>query len=161
MSRFLQWLNLFGVIALAVLCCVQWSINQRLLNKIAQLEQTNHRQSAAVADLNRKLSDDATELVAVRQRLDISESARHTDEAKIGKLEADRDRMSLEAARYKKATEAWIAASNARDAVIQQANASIKELSARYAAAVAKYNELVGRYNQITNGSQIPKTRPK
>ena len=30
MSRFLQWFNLFGILALAALCAVQWRANRRL-----------------------------------------------------------------------------------------------------------------------------------
>jgi chromosome segregation ATPase len=160
MSRFFQWLNLVGVVIVAVLCCVQWSLNQRENDAIAKLDQTRRDQAATISGQSQQLKDDAAELTDVRERLDISESARHANEARLASLQAQRDRLAAESEQLKKSLSGWIAASAARDAVIEHANGTIKSLSTRYVDAVSKYNELVAKYDRLENSSRSATTEP-
>jgi chromosome segregation ATPase len=161
MSRFFQWLNLVGVVIVAVLCCVQWSLNQRENDAIAKLDQTRRGQAATISGQSQQLKDDAAELTDVRERLDISESARHADEARLTSLQAEWDRLVAASEQLKKSLSAWMSACAARDVAIKQANGTIASLSARYVDAVSKYNDLVNKYNHLVNPSQaVAQTKP-
>jgi TolA-binding protein len=147
MTRWFNWLNLLGVGVLAVLCCQQWSANQRLSDSVAELHRTVQTQTAHIAEQDQQLKNAAADLDDLRQRLDISESARHADESKLTTLQSDRDRFAAQLGQTKKSLAAWTAACAARDAAIQQANTTISTLSARYVDAVTKYNDLVAKEN--------------
>jgi chromosome segregation ATPase len=148
MNRTLTWLNLSGVMALAVLCGFQWRSNRTLnldvnalqktgMTQAARLVEQDHALAGLAADLERfrgEIGRAHAELRDTSNRLQVSEQS-------ASKLGAERDQLKTSIAR-------WTAAVEARDQRIAEANERIREVGGRLKDAVEKFNELATRYNE-------------
>ena len=131
----MNYLNFAGIVALAILCSLQWQTNSRLNLETQSLEKTNLEQAAKIDDQARTIKNDATDLDDLRSRLSLSESALADDEATIKQLKTAMDK--------------WIAAVTQRDQALKQAGAQIQKLAIERNDAVLKFNDLAGKYNTI------------
>jgi septal ring factor EnvC (AmiA/AmiB activator) len=138
MNRIIQYLNLFGVLALAVLCAAQWQTNGQLNGDVNRLDKTRIDQAAKIADQDATLKQTTADLDDSRQRLSISESDLKDATAKLAAITAERDQLKAN-------LQKWVAAVAARDD-------AIRKLSSDRDEAVKKYNDLVGKYNALATG---------
>lgn len=153
MNHVLNFLNLIGVAALAVLCAVQWQANSRLDAQVRQLDQTSMTQKQTIADQQTSLRQNAADLQDLRTRISMSES-----DLKIAVTQ--RDRLNDENKQLKSALDQWAAALKARDAEIKHAAALIQNVAAERNDAIHKFNDLADKYNQLVkelNGDQSGK----
>jgi chromosome segregation ATPase len=149
MSRFIQIVNLVGVLALAALCASQWIQNRALnglfneaeksrLALVEKLEQQGKELQAKVADL-----DDLRErVVRVNQELqETGEKLRVTDR-RLVQLESERDQL-------KSSITNWVQAVAVRDEQLQKSGAQLNDLMTDRNQIVGKYNELAERHGKL------------
>jgi chromosome segregation ATPase len=142
MNRILGIFNFLGIMVLIVLSAAQWQHNSRLENNVQRLDKTRIDQAAKIADQEKALKDDATDLEDLRQRLSLSES-------ELKSAIADRDRFAAEGKQLKIALDKWTNAVKERDAAIKQASDLIQKLAIERNDAITKFNALADKYNAI------------
>jgi septal ring factor EnvC (AmiA/AmiB activator) len=142
MNRIISMLNLLGVVALVLLCCVQWQRNSRLENQAVDLQNVQFQQAATIDQQKRTIKDDAIDLSDLRQRLTMSESA-------LQETREEKDRLAIENAQLKKSLQQWTQAVQQRDKVIAHANDLIQMLAKQRNEAVQKFNNLADAYNGL------------
>jgi septal ring factor EnvC (AmiA/AmiB activator) len=139
-NRFFSIFNFAGIVAVALLCAIQWEINSRLEARAQQLDQTRIEQSAKIDEQARELKDDAADLEDLRGRLT-------TCESDLGKAIAQRDQLGLENKQLGAALDKWVAAVKARDA-------ALSEVLKQRNDAIAKFNDLANKYNGLVKQTE-------
>jgi septal ring factor EnvC (AmiA/AmiB activator) len=142
MNRVLQWINLLGVLALAGLCAVQWSVNRRLNLTTQALERTRIEHEAKIAEQAKTIRNQAADLDEFRTRVRLSEDALADAEKKLQAMQSERDQLAA-------SLEQWKAAVTQRDIVIKQAAAEIQKALDERDAAVKQFNDLATKYNAM------------
>lgn len=147
MNRFLQWLNLVGVLVLAVLCVVQWRVNRRLNLELNAAETTRQQQAARMDDQEKRLRGGASDLDGFREQLARAATARAEAEARLTLVERAARQLTNERDQLKTSVTNWAAAVTARDEQLKKAAAELGQFAAERNAAVAKFNELAAKQN--------------
>lgn len=149
MNRTLQYLNFFGVFALAVLCVLQWRHDRQLNLQTIQLEKTRQEQQQKISEqedaargLSADLADFKNRLKAEHDDLDETRRQLRTNETAVAVLTAERDQL-------KESVTNWMEAVAQRDALAKEANGRIEELSQRLNASIQKFNDLATNYNSV------------
>ncbi len=140
MNRALAILNLLGVLALTILCVLQWRTNRTLNLDVNRLEQTRQSQAARLADQADQISGLTADLDCFRAQLAATTLSQKEDAEK--NLTRQRDQLTTAIAE-------WTAAVAARDRRITEANDRIRELSSQLNDTAAKYNALVTTHNAL------------
>ncbi len=160
MNRRLQYLNLFGVIALAGLCVFQWRTNRQLNLDVNQLEKARIGQTAQFDEQSKKLKGTTEDLETFREQLTRANVSlkEQTDkssgnEAKIENLTVERDELKTTLAK-------WTNAVAERDQRLKESNAQIQKLAHDLNAAVVKYNQLATNYNAVVKDLNESRSAP-
>jgi HAMP domain-containing protein len=135
MIRFLSTFNFAGVLALAILCAVQWRTNSRLENRVRALDQLAADQQAKIAGQTQTLKEDAADLDDLHERLSLSEKQLDETLAKLRQREAEVSQLQI-------TLKSWMEAVEARDAALKQAGQEIQQMAAQRNEAIQKYNDL-------------------
>jgi chromosome segregation ATPase len=159
MSRFLQYFNLVGVLALAALCAVQWRTNRHANLQTAELQRTRLEQLATLAEQEKAIQGDVADLDDFRTRLARAESALTEVQGKLVATSADRDQAAAQRDQLRAALDKLIAAVAARDGAMQQAGEQIKKLAGERNEAVVKFNDLAAKYNALVKQFNAATTR--
>ncbi len=148
MNRGLQFFNLFGVLALAVLCAVQWQSNRQLNLETNQLEKTRQTQQQKISEqeeaargLTEDLSRFKEQVKAQHEDLDDAKKKLRETERAVAGLTAERNEL-------RESVTNWVNAVAQRDALVKEANGRILELSTNLNASIQKFNELATNYNK-------------
>lgn len=148
MNRSLTWINLAGVVALAVLCAFQWRANRALNLDVNALQKTGQTQAARISEQDKNLAGLAADLEGFRRQIarahaELRNTAGklHASESAVAELNAEREQLQASVTR-------WTEAVQVRDERIAEANDRIREVGGRLQDAVEKFNELAGRYNE-------------
>ncbi|MFA6287361.1 MAG: hypothetical protein WC661_08225 [Opitutaceae bacterium] len=149
MSRALTWINLLGVLVLAILCALQWRTNRALNLDVNRLEQTRQTQSAQLDEQAAALRGLTSDLDRFREQLGATALSQKDAETKLRASERLAAQLANERDQLKASILEWTAAVAARDANLAEANTRITDLSARLNATVAKYNALVASHNDL------------
>jgi chromosome segregation ATPase len=170
MNRFVQAVNLLGVLALAALCAVQWRVDGQLHSQINDLEKTNQDLTSQVAQRDERIRQDADDLDDFRRRLTLAESQLADQERKLTalslqcqQLTADRTDLLKQRDQLVAALQTWKAAVTERDDAIRRIGDELKTTGANRDQIVAKYNDLVNQYNAVVNelnNARAVATRP-
>lgn len=144
----LSFINLAGVLALAVLCAAQWQGNRQLnqaINRlegirIDQVEQLEHRETAIARHLE-DIEILKAQVLELTDTLRATEGQLRTEQLKTAQLENEREQL-------RESVTEWAAAVEARDERITDNQAQIKELAELQNEAVESYNTLAGDYNE-------------
>jgi len=149
MNRFVQYANLIGVVALAVLCVVQWSANRRVNLEASALEKTRLDLTAKVAEHEKTIKGQAADLDTFREQLTLATTSLKETETKLTK--AGREIVQLEGEReqLKISVTNWAAAVTARDERIKEANDRLKQLGEDLNASIRKFNELAETHGKL------------
>jgi chromosome segregation ATPase len=149
MNRKLQFVNLFGVGALTVLCVMQWRQNRQLnlgLNDLEKIRQAQEQKLAEQEKTVRGLTDDLArfkeqftsakgELADTKERLNVAERT-------VSQVGAARDQLQISLTN-------WMNAVTERDAKLKEANERIAEVVVRLNESVGKFNDLVTNHNDV------------
>jgi chromosome segregation ATPase len=147
MNRVMQWINFLGVLAVALLCVVQWSVNRRLNLETADLERKQIALNAKVDEQSKTIRDQAADLEEFRTRVQLSEQALADAETKLRALHAERDRLESSRSLYASAV-------TQRDTVIKKAAAEIQQAWNDRNDAVKKFNDLAMKYNAMVQAGK-------
>ena len=153
MNRFIQFFNFLGVLALAVLCTLQWGANSQLDRQIDHLEKNRDDQAAKITEQDKTLQDTQAASDDLRQRLAIAEPALQAAQTKLAAGDAERARLIAERDQLKATLAKWVAAIAARDDVLKQANEQILKLQNDNNASVQRYNDLANKYNALVSNA--------
>jgi chromosome segregation ATPase len=154
MNKIIGYLNLVGVLALMGLCVVQWGVNSRLDGVDRQLSKSLEEQIDKVADQEKTLKQDATDLEDVRQRLAISEGALRDCQAKAAAAVAQGNAVTAQRDQLKADLDKCTAAVAARDDALKQANEQVQRLAGERDDAVKRFNDLAEKYNALSKGGK-------
>jgi len=149
MNRALAYLNLLGVLLLAVLCILQWRSNRSLNLDVNRLEQTNQSQATRLDEQARDLRGLTADLDRFRGQLGATTLSQKDVEGKLRASESLVARLSGERDQLKASIAEWTAAVAARDERLAEANVRIRDLSAQLNDTVARYNALVATHNDL------------
>ena len=165
--RVVQVLNLLGVLALAVLCSMQWKENRQLNLQINSLEITRIQQEAKINDQAATIKADAADLDELRTRLTIAEATVKSDLLTISSLkhdlamsQLDRRQLAGERDALKDALDKWRSAVAARDAALKDADQHLRQLIDDRNAAVLKFNDLAEKYNTLVKKLDAERAAP-
>ncbi len=149
MNRFLQYANLIGVTALAILCVIQWSANRRVNLEANALEKTRLDLTAKVTEHEKTIKGQAADLDTFREQLTLATTSLKETETKLTR--AGREIVQLEGEReqLKIRVTNWAAAVTARDERIKEANDRLKQLGEDLNASIRKFNELAETHGKL------------
>jgi len=149
MNRALQYFNLFGMLALAALCVVQWQHDRRLNLQTIQLEKTRQAQQQKISEQEETVRGVSADLADFKQRFkaehqDLEDTKRKLREGEntVASLTAERNQLN-------ESITNWTAAVAQRDALMKEANRRIEGLSTQLNASIEKYNELATNYDNV------------
>jgi chromosome segregation ATPase len=151
MNRRLSCLNLFGVLALAALCVLQWRHDRRLNLALDRSEQTRFAQAAALTEQTNKLNGLNEDLARFKTSLADEQQRRLQLEIKLRAADATNDLLAAECEQLKVSVTNWADAVTLRDQRIREANDRIEELSASLNDSIRKFNALVTNYNAVVS----------
>jgi chromosome segregation ATPase len=156
----LKYLNLLGVLALAVLCIAQWQRDRHLNLELGRLDQLRLQQAAKIdeqAGLLKGLDEDLSQL---KTSLTNEQSLRSQVEEKAVSTENANQQLALERDQLKVAITNWANAVALRDERMKEANAQIEQLAADLNASIRKYNELATNRNAAAKTSGTTHAQP-
>jgi len=142
MNRIITNLNFLGVVALAILCMIQWQNNSKIFGQMGRLNQIRLDQATKLAEQDATLNQNSTDLADLRQRLSLAESDLKTTRDDLTAANQQRDQL-------KTALDKWTAACAARDEQIKQAAQQIQTLTTERDQAILKFNDLADKYNWV------------
>ena len=149
MNRWLQYINLFGVLALAALCVFQWRMNRQLNLETNRLEKTRIEHTRQLEEQSKKVKGTTEDLETFREQLTRANVELKEQTEKFAASEANVDALTLERDAMKEALAKWTNAVAERDKQLKEGNAQIQKLADDLNAAVKKYNQLATNYNAV------------
>jgi len=149
MNRTLTWLNLLGVLALAVLCAAQWRANRAANLEITRLERVRLEQAGKLEESQQALAGMTADLEQFRALLGRVTTGARAAEGKLSLVQDQVDQLTVEREQLKHSVTNWAAAVEARDAQLKEANRRLQELSDELNAAILKFNELATNHNAV------------
>jgi chromosome segregation ATPase len=149
MNRFLQYVNLIGVAALAVLCVVQWKANRRVNLEASALEKTRQELTSKVAGHEKTIKGQAADLDTFREQLSLATTSLKETETKLTKAVRENVQLEAEREQLKISITNWAAAVTARDERIKEANDRLKKLGEDLNASIRKFNELAETHGKL------------
>src|SRR5258708_7044997 len=160
MSNRLNYLNLFGVLALAALCIVQWRRDRRLNLEIGRLDQGRLQQAAQIDEQVRLVKGLNEDLSQLKTSLTNEQSLRSQVEQKVLSTESANQQLTLERDQLKAVITNWANAVALRDERMKEANTRIEQLAADLNASIRKYNELATNRNAAAKTSGATHAQP-
>jgi len=151
MNRLLQYFNLCGVVALAILCIVQWRSNRQVNLEAFGLTKIRLEQQEKISAQEKSLKGCTQDLDSFREQLTRASSTLKEIENKLATAERDNRQLSAERDQLKTNVANWTAAAAARDEQLKIANTELQKLGQERNDAVTKFNELAGKYNKVVS----------
>jgi chromosome segregation ATPase len=151
MSRRLQLANLAGVLALAILCVVQWKRDRALNLDVNRLEKARIENEQTIAEQQKNLKGLNSDLAMFKEQLTGARTELSEAQEKLRDVETQNSRLISERDQVRESLTNWMNAVHVRDERLKEANASIQDLADRLNAAIEKYNELATNYNSVVN----------
>lgn len=131
MNRSLTWINLAGVLALAVLCTFQWRANRALNLDVNALQKTGQTQTARLAEQDKTLAGLASDLDSFRGQITRAHAELRATADKLHASELAAAQLNAEREQLKESVARWTAAVKVRDERIDEANHRIREVGHR------------------------------
>ncbi|HEX3797368.1 MAG TPA: hypothetical protein VH413_01605 [Verrucomicrobiae bacterium] len=159
MNRRLQFINLFGVLALAVLCAAQWRRDRDLNLQLGMLDKTRQAQDQKISEEEEAARGVAADLDHFKQQFKEQHNDLENERHKSRDAENEAAKLTAERDQLKESVTNWANAVTRRDALIKEANGRIEDLSTNLNTSIRKYNELVTNYDDVVK--QLNETRAK
>ncbi|MDB5358016.1 MAG: hypothetical protein JWN24_4469 [Phycisphaerales bacterium] len=160
MIRFLQWFNLAGVVALAVLCSFQWKANRKASLELIALDGVRLAQASKIVEQDAAIKGYAEDNEDLRDRLSHAESSLDETMRKLAVATVEVKKLTVERDELKTALDTWKAAVAERDAALKQAREQMEKLGKERNEAVTKFNDLAAKYNGIVKEVNESRTKP-
>lgn len=149
MNHKLQFVNLFGVIALAALCVMQWRQNRQLNLGAIDLEKTRQTQEHKLTEQDKALRGLTDDLARFKEQFARAKSELTETREKLGAAERALTKVSAERDQLQVNLTNWMNAVTERDARLKEANERINEVVGKLNESVVKFNHLVTNHNDI------------
>jgi chromosome segregation ATPase len=149
MSRVLRWINLLGVLALTVLCAVQWHANRRIHLELNRQALSFREQSTQLETLARRASAQAGDLTELQHHLTRAVEESREAAGRLASAESSLRQTAVERDQLTSNLTNWVAAVAARDERLQQATHQANVLAQQRDDAIRRFNELAERHNQL------------
>lgn len=142
MNRLVTYFNFLGIVALAILCMIQWEADSRLNSQLNATNRIRLEQAGRLNEQDATLEQNSTDLADLRQRLALAESDLKDNGQKLDAANERRDQLKSE-------LDKSVAACTTRDQEIGQASDEIKKLAGERDDAIHKFNDLADKYNAL------------
>src|SRR5579862_7329899 len=96
MNRFLHIFNAVGVLALAILCVIQWQANRQFNLRVIALEKDAIGMKEQLNQKEKAIKGNVADLDDFRGRLETSEEARKQSDNKLKTITGERDHLTVE-----------------------------------------------------------------
>ncbi len=149
MHRRLQYFNLFGVVALVLLCVAQWRIDRRLNLEISRLGKVRIQQAAKIEEQDHALKDTKEDLSQFKESFAQATKAQAETQKSLRLTERTNQQVTLERDQLKVSVTNWMNAVAVRDESLKEANVRIRKLADDLNMSILKFNELATNYNAV------------
>lgn len=149
MNRFLERVNLVGVVALAGVCVFQWRINRDVNTEVIHLQKTQQEQSAEIGEQEKTIAGQVADLETFRSQLIGAKADEKETRAKLTASERANRQLSAEAEQLKASLTNWVAAVKERDKQLEHTMTDLKSVIESRDDAIEKYNALAKTHNQL------------
>ncbi|MDB5303366.1 MAG: hypothetical protein JWM97_915 [Phycisphaerales bacterium] len=149
MIRFLQFFNLVGVVALAVLCGFQWNVNRKANLELITLDGVRQSQASKIVEQAATIKRYAEDIEDLRDRLSRAEASLDETTGKLTAANAEGKKLTAERDELKSSVTTWMAAVAERDAALKQSREQQEKLGKERNEAITKFNDLATKYNGI------------
>lgn len=147
-SRF-QYVNLAGVVALVILCIVQWTRDRALNLEVNRLEKSRINHEQTISDQEKSLRGLNSDLAAFKDQLTSTRSELAETSKKLRESESSNNRLTLERDQLRENITNWMNAVALRDERLKEANTTVQNLADQLNASILKFNELATNYNSV------------
>lgn len=149
MNRKLQFVNLFGVVALVALCVVQWRQNRQLNLGLNDLEKTRQTQVQKLAEQDKTVRGLTEDLTRFKEQFTSAKTELGETREKLSVAERTLIQLTSERDQLQTSLTNWMNAVTERDAKLKEANERINEIVGKLNESVVKFNTLVTNYNEV------------
>jgi len=148
-SRGLQYANLAGVLALAILCVVQWRRDRDLNLEVNRLEKTRIAGESKIQEQEKTLLGLTSDLALFKEQLTTARSDLRQARDRLRTVESENFQLTGERDQLREAITNWMSAVAIRDERINEANGRIRDLADQLNASIRKFNELTTNFNNV------------
>jgi len=149
MNRKLQFVNLFGVLALAALCVVQWRQNRTLNLGLNDLEKVRQAQDQKLTEQDKTVRGLTDDLARFKEQFTSAKGELTETRERLSVAERTATQISTERDQLQTSLTNWMNAVTERDTKLKEANERITELVGHLNVSVEKFNTLVTNYNNV------------
>jgi methyl-accepting chemotaxis protein len=157
--------NLAGVLALAVLCVLQWRDNRSLNHEVIRLEEARIAHEQVLKEQKLAVENLTTDRDEFRERFKVVNAEAVKARRELGETRREVAQLTTERDQLRESVTNWAAAVKQRDMLLTNANERIKGLAddlnanvARFNDLATNHNDLVIRYNELaTNRNDVVK----
>lgn len=160
MSRRLQYWNLFGVLALGVLCVFQWRHDRQLNLELNASRKTLQAQERQLAENAKTLEGLSVDLAGFKERYTTTRTEATELQSKLQASERANAQLTGERDQLKESVTNWAAAVTVRDERLKEASARVTELVAKLNDSITKFNSLATNYNSVVDQLNATRTNP-
>jgi len=149
MKRRLELVNLVGVLALALLCVVQWRNNRALNLEISRLQKAGIERASKLADHEKTIAGQNADLDTFRAQLIERNDTLKTNDAELANLRQETQQLRSESEQLKNSIKTWSAAVHERDTRLKEASSELQRLANERDTTIQKFNDLATKHNAI------------
>jgi chromosome segregation ATPase len=149
MNRWLTLLNLAGVLAVALLCGLQWRANHAANLELNALERSRLELLGKLEEQDRTLRGCTADLDDFRGQVSSARDSLRQSEALSAAAGRTLDQLTRERDQLKRSVAEWAQALTAREERAQALNAQLQQLARERNEVVTQFNDLGSRYNQL------------
>ena len=142
----LGWINLLGVLALAVLCAVQWQRDRRLNLEINLLERGRLAQQEKISEQEKAAAGVSADLARFKEQFKEAHTDANDARKAVRDFEQKHEQIIRERDQLRMSVTNWSAAVTARDESLKQANERLRDTTLRLNESILKFNELASNY---------------
>jgi chromosome segregation ATPase len=136
----LHHVNLLGVIAVAVLCVVQWQRNRHLSLEVNRAEKIQLEQVERIGEREQMLLGLKADLAQFKEQVTKSRNELSDGRQKLQAAEREQLKSSITN---------WASAVGERDERLKEADVQIRRLAEELNSSVLKFNELATNHNAV------------
>ena len=145
----LHYVNLFGVVALAVLCVAQWHRDRELNLEVNRMEKVRFDHESKLAEQQQTLSGLNADLVEFKEQFATNQAELAKARQQLRTGERETRQLTGERDQLKSSVTNWAAAVTSRDQQLNEANGQVRKLANELNASIRKFNELGTNHNSI------------
>ena len=149
--RALHYFNFLGVLALAVLCVIQWRINRDLNLRTNLLEKDRISQNARIDEQTSQIKGQAADLDAFRENVRRASAELKSAESNVLVLRQESAQLGAERDQLKESVAGWSKAVAERDEQLKSLGEQAQKRATDRNDAVVKFNELAEKHNVTVN----------